>query len=372
MYQLHALEALIAQQQPLSVDCLDAEQQKIETALLQILYSERTPESIRLYLSQHVERIHQLLRAQQLEQSADHVVAMLQRLICFLEQHGRPYWNYELQVPLFRKQVLILQIEQLLPQLTDGLERLPFPPHFAPTFIADIRELLYRDLLTYGQICMLQDMTAAILDLLDEFSLRELAPKRLLRDLWEILYLYNFNSLNMYEFAAVHIQQEIGDGLSYNLGKLGRLYAYYSKFNVVQGYAYQHYRPTLVSLTADYLSVQMDTLRMEVYPADTYLPASSKLPTTLTQDKLGYLSRVMIDEQYITTSNWKDVARFMSAHVGTIGKTGKEPSADSVYNNMFSPNMKTVVSTLEIVDKLRNRIISWKTALKTTGKPPET
>ncbi len=346
MYQLHALEALIAQQQP-AVDSLLAEQQHLETAFLQILYSERTPDSIRLYISQNTERLHQLLRAQLLEDpSPQPVIDLLQHLICFLEQHGRPFWNYELHVPLFRKQVLTLDIEQLLPDMQARLARLPLPESFAQCLTDDIHELLYQEQITYGQICMLQDLVAAILTLLGEFSLQERAHERLVQDLWEVLYLYNFNSLNMYEFAAAQLQQDLGDGLSYNLARLGRLLAYYSKFRVVQGYAYQHHRPTLVSLSADYLAVRMDNLQREVYPADIYQPSSSRLSTSLTQDKVGCISRMMIDEQVIQGHNWKDIARFMSAHIGTVGKTGKEPSADSIYNNMYSPNMKTIVGTL--------------------------
>ncbi len=268
-------------------------------------------------------------------------------------------------VPETFRNIGILEVEDKVSQVREIITKLEFDEEFVDWFMADINELLNREDITYGQLYMVRHVTSNILELPLGEKLYGKSLRRLKLEFQEILCRYNFNSFNTYEWLTRELVKYSDETDAGFLPRISRLQKYYELIKVTEGFAYQPQRPKLTQLLSAFTGEKIDEKRAQFqdqFPGE--FGKIAKLYTNLSQERLGFLARLLDEVEVFRSGNRKEIARFLSIHVGTIGNKDQEGSSDAIYNSMYSPTLKTVVSVLDIVDKMRNVGIAWKASQK--------
>lgn len=381
MYELQLLEAYLSKKEHVTNEKLQQELERIEKELLQFIYNNQPLEKTRVYVRQHVQGLLRLLTLERETGDEQCVLRpILEKLLLFIEKHSEPYWSYDLPVAEFQKEFIGSMIEAALPVVKSKIQPLHLPDPFNIIFFQDVQNLMSMDSINYGQMYMIKSIFEVLLQLQSELSESdETIRLHAVRKLKDVLCRYNFNSVSLYEYGTMQIEreQEMAKEKSTadQIFQLLRLQQYYDSTKVQIGYSFQSHRSPLTVMLSDYIQDIIDVKRSEfILQKATENDASQDskpLKTSLSVEKLGFFVRLFLDTYVFRSNNWRGISRFMGAFVGTVGKSSKESSSDSVYNNMYSPSLKTIMGVIEILERMMKRAVIWKNAMKATGKPPE-
>jgi hypothetical protein len=378
MYELQTVESFLREKNKPNPDVLLKEQKRIEQEFLKYLYNDRSSDKLEIYVRQHAQSLINIISTET-NQEKPEIVDVAENLLIFLERHGEPYWDYHLAVPNFYKEPVINFIKTSLPVIQSKLDKLNIEPPFEPLFTKEVLDLVNRTVVEYGQIYMLKAIITALLELPDlqenDNEVLKEDGRRLLR---EIICRYNFNSLLIYGYAADRIKKEEEEKDKEDvIFRLMRMQQFYDGVKVEKNLFYQPHRLAFTEMMSDYIQDRIELKHRELIPPDKSItpvgPDSQKVHTNLTMEKLGFFLRLFIDTEVFRINNWKGLTRFMSVYVTTIGKSDKpekESVSDGLYTNMYSPNLKTIVGVIDIIERMHKRAIVWKNSVKNTGKPP--
>jgi hypothetical protein len=92
MYALQQLETFLSEKNKPNPEKVKEEQQKIEQAMLDYLYSDRSSEKIKMYVTQHAKGLMEIIESEKNKKKPE-IINVPQELMLFLEKHGAGYWK---------------------------------------------------------------------------------------------------------------------------------------------------------------------------------------------------------------------------------------------------------------------------------------
>lgn len=381
-YELRRLESMLKQKGNNDQEALVLEQERIEHALLEVLYSDKPKEKIVTYVQQHAKILLELLKDSAIRsdtrKKADLTLQQVcSQLLLFLEKHGDLYWDYELPAPPFRQEPILNAARAVFELTRERIVLMPANTLLVKHVENDLQALLYNEqTLCYGQLYLLRDITTTLSTL--SFSSEDRKENSCL--LIEVLCRYNFNSRNLFYWGVQEIQEretalpQEADSIF----MLRRLQFFFKRIRLEPGYCYRPHRPVLSLLLSEYINDRLDLKKRESPPVALQAATSvmagedQQIHTSVSEELLCFLFRLFLDLNIFRSTNRRALARFLGARFITVRQKNKDNmDISGIYTFLYSPRLPAVMRTEELLHQMLKRLQEWKVALKNTGKPPK-
>jgi hypothetical protein len=374
MYELLTFETYLKEKAKPDPAEMDQEARRIENAWLAVLYAGQARPALEFYVRQHARALVDMLNREKKPANA-HGLRMVSELLAFLERHGKPYWDRQLIAPRPVTEPVRTLTGASLPVLRSTLTRIDIDPALVGLLLADVQDLLDKPMLAYGQLNLLRQLVPALLELPGGQNDEIPDHRDARRELREILCRCNMNSLRLYTYATQQWRADTGGEQEDPVFRLLRTRQLYETITIDPACAYQPHRPALTDMLSAYLRDRIDAHRHQRHtPQGAGGGAGAEgrpIHTTLSIEKLGFFLRLFIDTDVFRVNNKRGLARFMAANLDTIGsRDNLEAASHAIYANLFTPSLKGIVGVIDIMDKMQKRAVTWKNAVKNTGKPP--
>ncbi len=368
-YELFNWEKSIAHHADLAPDREWMEESaRIKGAFMEVLLGREPEETIERYVQTHQTGLLHL--SVTLGEQAE---TRLGELFDFLERFCGNYLSKDAPLPDCRSRKFAFGITQRIPALHAQLQGAGVEEVLTQIIIGLFESAVRgRGSLTYRQWFPLRELMEYIQripqDEKDNPLDDDLDPTT---RLMEVLYYLNINTLPVYRYAKLRMEQiAIGHPLQEaGLAELSRLQRYFNWLEHKPGYRYKKDRGSVVKM----LSVWAEDLvhRREKGAAGEVVPAASdddgfgldskKVITSLTVNELGLLLRLFMETGVFRTRNRKGLASFMAQNVVTLKKEAREEvSINHLYGSLYSTTDATMDSVQAILNRMLGRLAKFR------------